>query len=65
MKGAFRAYDTNGDGYLDKKELTEVMKLSGAPTDPKMMRMTMAMFDQDEDGKLNYQEFCDMLDGKM
>merc|ERR1712112_327910 len=51
MKGAFRAYDTNGDGYLDKKEMTE--------------RMTMAFFDQDEDGKLNYKEFCAMMDGKM
>merc|ERR1712179_646826 len=42
MKAAFRAYDTNGDGYLDKKELTEVMKMSGAEPDAQMMRMTMA-----------------------
>merc|ERR1711875_1001 len=65
MKGAFRAYDTNGDGYLDKKEMTEVMKMSGAEPDAQMMRMTMAFFDQDEDGKLNYKEFCAMMDGKM
>merc|ERR1712168_1588776 len=65
MKGAFRAYDTNGDGYLDKKELTEVMKMSGAEPDAKMMRMTMAFFDQDEDGRLNYKKFCSMMDRNM
>ena len=61
MKGAFRAYDTNGDGYLDKKELIEVMKLAGADPDAAMVRMTMAMADDDEDGKLNYEEFCAMM----
>jgi calmodulin len=61
MKGAFRAYDTNGDGYLDKKELAEVLKLSGAGDDPKFVRMTMAMNDDDDDGKLNYEEFCAMM----
>ena len=61
MKGAFRAYDTNGDGYLDKKELIEVMKLAGADPDAAMVRMTMAMADDDEDGKLNYEELCAMM----
>eukprot|EP00091_Calanus_sinicus_P010972 TRINITY_DN2506_c0_g1_i2.p1 TRINITY_DN2506_c0_g1~~TRINITY_DN2506_c0_g1_i2.p1 ORF type:complete len:151 (-),score=48.99 TRINITY_DN2506_c0_g1_i2:44-496(-) len=64
MKTAFRAYDTNGDGYLNKKELAEVMKLSGVEADPKMLRMTMALADQDDDGKLNYEEFCALQDGK-
>ena len=65
MKGAFRAYDTNGDGLLDKKELSELMKLSGTEADPKMISMAMAMFDQDNNGMVNYQEFCEMMDGKM
>ena len=62
MKAAFSAYNTNGDGCLDKKELAGVMKFSGTEADAKMMRMAMAMFD--DDGKLNYEKFCAMMDAK-
>ena len=65
VKIAFRAYDTNRDGYIDKKELPELMKLSGVEPNDWMMGMAMAMFDADQDGKLNYEEFCAMTDGKI
>merc|ERR1712172_294601 len=65
MKGAFRAYDTNGDGYLNKKELVEVMTLSGLEADSKLMKMTMVMFDDNDDGRMNYDEFCSLIDGKV
>ena len=65
VKIAFRAYDTNSDGYIDMKELEEVLKLSGKDFDPYEIKLAMAVFDQNNDGKLNYKEFCDMVDGKM
>ena len=62
MKTMFRAYDTNGDGYIDKKEIKEFMKASGQEADPAMARVMMAMADEDDDGKLNYKEFVAMVD---
>ena len=65
MKLAFRAYDTNSDGYIDMKELAEFFKLSGKDSDSFEIKLSMAVYDQNNDGKLNYKEFCDMLEGKM
>merc|ERR1711976_610501 len=55
-----RMSDTNGDGYVTKKELKEFLKMAAgdgdAPPDSEI-RMMIAMFDDDDDGKLNYEEF--------
>ena len=60
----FRMADTNGDGYVTKKELKEFLKMAGgdgdAPPDSEI-RMMIAMFDKDDDGKLNYEEFNNMM----
>ena len=54
-KAAFRMCDTSGDGFVDKKEIRA-----------KDCRLLVAMFDEDFDGKLNYQEFCNMIkDGEI
>ena len=68
MREAFRLCDTDRDGFICKKELAEFLKLAGndegetgLETNQKISVM-MALFDQDGDGKLNYQEFCDMME---
>lgn len=66
MMGAmFRMYDVDGNGYISKKELAKFMHISDDYDDDKadfgtkmMVEMIMMMVDQDEDGKLNYAEFC-------
>ena len=66
MMGAmFRMYDVDGNGYISKKELARFMQISDDYDDDKadfgtkmMVEMIMMMVDQDEDGKLNYEEFC-------
>ena len=64
----FRMADTNGDGYVNKKELKEFLKMAGgdgdAPPDSEI-RMMVAMFDNDDDGKLNYEEFNNMMEGNL
>ena len=70
-KVMFRMFDTNLDGYLDKKELVGYMnQLSDDMEEDKegdaaigmLMKMMIAKFDEDEDGKLNYEEFEKFLE---
>jgi len=70
-KVMFRMFDTNLDGYLDKKELVGYMnQLSDDKEEDKegdeaigmLMKMMIAKFDEDEDGKLNYEEFEKFLE---
>jgi len=69
MKTMFRMCDCNGDGFISKKEIVQFLKTMGlvdeddTPADVKMIiNMTMSMADEDKDGKLNYEEFCKMMD---
>merc|ERR1712198_558002 len=70
-KVMFRMFDTNLDGYLDKKELVGYMnQLSGDDEEDKegdkamemLMKMMIAEFDEDEDGQLNFEEFEKFLE---
>eukprot|EP00091_Calanus_sinicus_P020507 TRINITY_DN5637_c0_g1_i4.p1 TRINITY_DN5637_c0_g1~~TRINITY_DN5637_c0_g1_i4.p1 ORF type:complete len:113 (-),score=49.01 TRINITY_DN5637_c0_g1_i4:69-407(-) len=65
MGDMFRMYDVDGDGFISKKELAKFMKISDNYDDENAdfgtklaVEMIMMMIDQDEDGKLNYEEFC-------
>merc|ERR1712106_466167 len=69
MKTMFRMCDCNGDGFISKKEIVQFLKTMGlvdeddTPSEVKMIiNMTMSMADEDKDGKLNYEEFCKMMD---
>merc|ERR1712243_144420 len=58
----------NKDGYIDKKELAGYFKemMGDDDEDDSMLRMMsnmmLASADEDEDGKLNYEEFTKMMD---
>eukprot|EP00092_Neocalanus_flemingeri_P058539 GFUD01069753.1.p1 GENE.GFUD01069753.1~~GFUD01069753.1.p1 ORF type:complete len:167 (+),score=71.81 GFUD01069753.1:38-502(+) len=69
MREAFRLCDTDRDGFICKKELAEFLKLAGGDKEEETgdesklkIVVMMALFDQDGDGKLSYQEFCDMME---
>merc|ERR1711915_1140074 len=70
-KVMFRMFDTNLDDYIDKKELAGYMnEFSDDKEEDKeakdaigmLMKMIIAMYDEDEDGKLNYEEFEKFLE---
>jgi len=71
-KAIFKMYDTNGDGYLDNKELLEYTTrfmeddddLKNDPMTAQVVKMMIAKHDEDEDGKMNFEEFCNYLDKK-
>ena len=68
MREAFRLCDTDRDGYISKKELAEFLKLAGGDKEEtgeeskQKIAVMMALFDQDGDDKLSYQEFSDMME---
>ena len=67
-KAAFRMCDTSGDGFVDRKEIRAMFRLGGKAGlgSAKDCRLLVALFDEDFDGKLNYQEFCNMIkDGEI
>ena len=54
---AFKALDTNGDGFVSKSEFKKIC--------PNMTKVQVdaafAKFDKDKTGRINYTEFCSML----
>merc|ERR1712112_705657 len=66
-KMMFKITDLDSDGFIDKKELKKFFSSLADEEDEDdnmMVNMMMAMMDEDEDGKLNYEEFCAVMDQK-
>lgn len=54
---AFRALDTNGDGFVSRNEFKKI-----CPNMTKeQMDAAFQKFDKDKTGRINYTEFCSML----
>ena len=54
---AFAAFDLNGSGELDSKELEKAMRSLGGPVTLGAARDALAEFDEDFSGALSDQEF--------
>ncbi|TMS36755.1 hypothetical protein L596_003844 [Steinernema carpocapsae] len=57
LRGIFREFDLNGDGYIQKDELKAVMiKMGQSPTEEELNAMFNAA-DKDHDGNIDFNEF--------
>jgi Ca2+-binding EF-hand superfamily protein len=56
MKLAFAAFDVDGSGVIDTKELGEAMRRLGLSKDD--ARAAMLRVDADSDGSISFSEFC-------
>ncbi|VDN81482.1 unnamed protein product [Brugia pahangi] len=57
LRGIFKEFDLNGDGYIQKDELNAVMvKMGQCPTDDELNAMFDAA-DKDKDGNIDFDEF--------
>ncbi|VDN24149.1 unnamed protein product [Gongylonema pulchrum] len=58
LRGIFKEFDLNGDGYIQKDELNAVMlKMGQCPTDDELNAMFSAA-DKDRDGNIDFSGIC-------
>ena len=57
----FRVFDKDGNGFISTKELREVLKELGDDVSDKEIIEMIRNVDIDGDGKVNYDEFVQML----
>nr|GEY73870.1 calcium-dependent protein kinase 9-like [Tanacetum cinerariifolium] len=57
---AFQHFDTDGSGFITRDELENAMKENGLG-DEDTIKDIISEVDTDNDGKINYEEFCTMM----
>lgn len=58
---AFQKIDLNGDGYITHNELYKVLTKKGEKMTPEEVKDVIALADTNQDGKLDYHEFCKLF----
>ena len=61
MLAAFKEFDLDGDGFIDKEELKNVMVSLGEEMSEEELRNMMKNADSDGDGQVDYNEFVKMM----
>lgn len=61
LERAFRAFDGNGDGFIDVGELKQAMIELGEPLTEEETTEMLSNSDINEDGKLNFEEFIKLM----
>ncbi|CAI2353782.1 unnamed protein product [Caenorhabditis sp. 36 PRJEB53466] len=67
LKFAFRIYDMDRDGFISNGELFQVLKMMVGNNlkDSQLQQIvdkTILFHDKDGDGKISFQEFCDVVE---
>ena len=61
MLAAFKEFDLDGDGFIDKEELKNVMVNLGEEMSEEELKNMMKNADSDGDGQVDYNEFVKMM----
>mmetsp|Transcript_1570 Transcript_1570/g.4030 ORF Transcript_1570/g.4030 Transcript_1570/m.4030 type:complete len:181 (+) Transcript_1570:139-681(+) len=66
LKMAFKIYDIDGDGFITNGELFTVLKMMvgdnlGDQQLQQVVDKTMIFADKDKDGKVSFEEFCEVV----
>ena len=62
---AFNLFDTDGSGSIDVKELKAAMRALGFQVKKAEIRQMIADLDKDESGAIEFDEFCDLMKGRI
>lgn len=60
-KEAFKVFDKDGNGYIEPAELKQVMQSLGETLTDADIEDMMKEADTDNDGRVNYDEFVNMM----
>merc|ERR1712072_726893 len=61
IMAAFKTFDADNSGYIDKDELLNTLTTMGDKVDEKMVTAMIEEADVDGDGKLDYKEFAKIM----
>ncbi|CAK9112222.1 unnamed protein product [Durusdinium trenchii] len=54
----------DGSGFISSRELIQALSTKGPePMEPDEVRKVLGRIDKDGDGKMNFKEFCKIMDG--
>ena len=62
---AFNLFDTDGSGSIDVRELKAAMRALGFQVKKSEIRQIIADIDKDENGTVEFDEFCDLMAGRI
>jgi len=62
IESLFDRYETDGDGCIDIDELTVMFKELDINVNNQLLRILLAIFDKNEDQRINREEFCKLLE---
>lgn len=62
MREAFAAFDVNGDGFISKQELADVMKNFGNIISGEELDEMIKIVDKDGNGLVDFKEFLNLMD---
>lgn len=57
LRKAFDACDPNGDGFIDRDEFYQLLKMLDDDTSPEESELDFAAADSDGDGRIGFEEF--------
>merc|ERR1712150_408149 len=61
IEEAFHIFDLDGDGFLDAKEINNIMENLGLNLNDQQIDDMIKEADEDKDGKISYAEFSKMM----
>ena len=65
MKQAFALFDLDGNGFITNDELGTVLRKMGQePTEEEIVQMINEI-DEDGDGTIDFDEFCELMENRM
>ena len=65
LREAFDLFDTDGSGTIDTKELQVALRALGFDSKKEKVRKMIADIDLDGSGTIDFDEFVEMMTGKM
>lgn len=62
LYAAFKKFDSDGNGYITTKELSDVLSRMGRHLDRNEVNAMIRSLDTSGDGRLSFDEFCKLFD---